>query len=64
MTSRIIVNDTATAEGQRVYNKTDPSRVCTKCVHFQVCTIHISIHRAMGFDFPEICTHFTKETGI
>jgi len=35
MTSRIIVSDTATTEGQRVYNQiTDPSRVCTKCVHF------------------------------
>ena len=77
MTSRIIVSDTATAEGQRVYNQiTDPSRDCTKCEHFQVCTIHRQIHRAISMDFnnvrqpfeiidvAKICEHYSREIGI
>ena len=52
--ARIIVSDTATAEGQPVYNQiTDLSRE-TKCVHFQVCTIHRQIHRAISVDFNNV----------
>ena len=71
--ARIIVSDTATAEGQRVYNQiTDPSRE-TKCVHFQVSR---QIHRTISMDFnivkppceiidvAKICEHYSREIGI
>lgn len=59
MTSIIIVSDTDAVEGQRLYNQiTDPLRVCTKCVHFQVRTIHRQIKRqikrAISVEFNDV----------
>jgi hypothetical protein len=45
--------ETITTEGQIHDDEmSDPNRLCVRCNHFQVCTIHRGVHRALTFDFP------------
>jgi hypothetical protein len=44
-----------TESGQRVYDAMgDPSRTCTRCVSFNVCTVHRAMHRQLTFDYPGV----------